>query len=241
MSELKVNRITDTSGNEVLKSDSGTWTVSASFTQNFTDSILTNPTLSGTMTGGTISSETTGTHSGPSTGLHSGQVTGSITGSIASSADFQSANIKPAFSALDNYASNGPTSGMAVTKSDSLPLFGCRAWVNFDGSDYVTVGAENHCAIRASGNIEKVVRTANGRYTIHFATDMPDTNYCVNGNAYGWNGSRSKSRVVSFHSTSSSEYNDSNEVGHFRIIVAQQLDSSTVLNDVETICVTVFR
>ena len=179
MSELKVNRITDTSGNEVLKSDSGTWTISASFTQNFTDSILTNPTLSGTMTGGTISSETTGTHSGPSTGLHSGQVTGSITGSIASSADFQYANIKPAFSALDNSASNGPTSGMAVTKSDSLPLFGCRSWVRFDGSDYVTVGAENHCNIQASGNISKVVRLQAGQYEIHFNSYMPDTNYAV--------------------------------------------------------------
>ena len=149
-------------------------------------------------------------------------------------------NIKPAFSALDSSATNGPTSGTAVTKSTTLPLFGCRAWVNFDGRS-ANVDGSNNCAIRASGNIEKVVRTASGKYTIHFATDMPDTNYCVNGNAYGWGGSRSNSRIVSFHSTSSSEYNDSNEVGHFRIIVAQQLESSTVLNDVETICVTVFR
>ena len=96
MSELKVNRITDTSGSEVLRSDSGTWTVSASFTQNFTDSTLTNPTLSGTMTGGTISSETTGTHSGPSTGTHSGPsagthsgpVTGAFSGTFTSSATF---------------------------------------------------------------------------------------------------------------------------------------------------------
>ena len=96
MSELKVNRITDTSGSEVLRSDSGTWTVSASFTQNFTDSTLTNPTISGTMTGGTISSETTGTHSGPSTGTHSGPsagthsgpVTGAFSGTFTSSATF---------------------------------------------------------------------------------------------------------------------------------------------------------
>ena len=149
-------------------------------------------------------------------------------------------NIKPAFSALDSSASNGPTSGTAVTKSTTLPLFGCRAWVNFAGNSYTSISSENRCAIRASGNIEKVVRTATGKYTIHFATDMPDTNYCVNGNAYGWDGSRSKSRVVSFHSTSSSEYNDSNEVGHFRIVVSQQLSSDDP-NDVETICVTVFR
>ena len=149
-------------------------------------------------------------------------------------------NIKDAFSALDSSASNGPTSGTAVTKSTTLPLFGCRAWVNFAGNSYTSISSENRCAIRASGNIEKVVRTATGKYTIHFATDMPDTNYCVNGNGYGWDGSRSQSRVVSFHSTSSSEYNDSNEVGHFRIVLESDLGSSYPA-DVETICVTVFR
>ncbi len=88
-------------------------------------------------------------------------------------------NIKPAFSALDSSASNGPTSGTAVTKSDSLPLFGCRAWVRFDGSDYVAVSSENHCNIQASGNISKVVRLQGGQYTIHFNSNMPDTNYAV--------------------------------------------------------------
>ena len=149
-------------------------------------------------------------------------------------------NIKDAFSALDSSASNGPTSGTAVTKNTTLPLFGCRAWVNFNGDSVTSISSENRCAIRASGNIEKVVRTATGKYTIHFATDMPDTNYCVNGNAYGYGGSRSLSRIVSFNSTSSSEYNDSNEVGYFRIMVLQELGNNTP-NDVETICVTVFR
>ena len=74
-------------------------------------------------------------------------------------------NIKDAFSALDSSASNGPTSGTAVTKNTTLPLFGCRAWVNFAGNSYTSISSENRCAIRASGNIEKVVRTATGKYT----------------------------------------------------------------------------
>ena len=151
------------------------------------------------------------------------------------------ANIKAAFSSVDTSASRGPSGTDAgATTNTSLPIFGCRAFVNFDGSDVATVSSESHCKIRASGNIEKVVRTATGKFTIHFATDMPDTNYCVNGNAYGWDGSRSQSRVVSFHSTSSSEYNDSNEVGHFRIVIESDLGSSYPA-DVETVCVTVFR
>ena len=85
-------------------------------------------------------------------------------------------NIKPAFSALDSSATNGPTSGTATTKSTILPIFACRAWVNFDGT---SVDGSNNCAIRASGNISNVVRNGTGDYTIYFEIDMPDTNYCA--------------------------------------------------------------
>ena len=78
--------------------------------------------------------------------------------------------------ALDTTAANGATSNADNT---ALPLFGCRAFVNFNGSSYQTVGAEQQCAIRASGNISKVVRGTNGVYTIHFATPMPDNYYSV--------------------------------------------------------------
>jgi len=88
-------------------------------------------------------------------------------------------NIKDAFSSLDSSASNGPTSGTAVTKSTTLPLFGCRAWVNFDGTSTTSISSEDCCAIRASGNVSKVVRNNTGRYTITFATAMPDANYAI--------------------------------------------------------------
>ena len=90
-------------------------------------------------------------------------------------------NIKDAFSAFDSSASNGPTSGTAVTKSTTLPLFAIRAWVNFNGDSVTSISSEDCCAIRASGNISKVVRTATGTYTVHFATAMPDENYVVSG------------------------------------------------------------
>ena len=50
--------------------------------------------------------------------------------------------------------------------------FGCRAWVNYDGTGSGTV--------RASGNIASVTRTSAGQYTIAFSNAMPDANYCVN-------------------------------------------------------------
>ena len=88
-------------------------------------------------------------------------------------------NIKDAFSALDSSASNGPTSGTAVTKSTTLPLFGCRAWVNFDGTSTTSISSEDCCAIRASGNVSKVVRIGTGRYDVTFTTAMPDANYAI--------------------------------------------------------------
>ena len=47
--------------------------------------------------------------------------------------------------------------------------YGCRAWVNFNGTGTV--------AIRASGNVSSITDVNTGNYIINFATAMPDTNY----------------------------------------------------------------
>ena len=98
-----------------------------------------------------------------------------------------SANIKDAFSPLDSSASNGPTSGTGIEKNTTLPLYGCRAWVNFAGNSYTSINSENCCAIRASGNVSKVVRVNTGWFAIYFETAMPDTNYVTtfNKGSYG--------------------------------------------------------
>ena len=134
-------------------------------------------------------------------------------------------NIKDAFSALDSSATNGPTSGTAVTKSTTLPIFACRAWVNFNGD---SVDGTN-CAIRASGNVSSVVRTGTGQFTINFATDMPDTNYVMIGSS-GNDGTTTNARAVS--------YNASNAVGSCSIRVTHT--DSTTTNDV-VVTVAFFR
>ena len=78
--------------------------------------------------------------------------------------------------ALDTTASNGAT---ANADNTALPLFGCRAFVNFNGTSFTDVGGVNHCTIRASGNVSKVVRTGTGTYTITFTIAMPDANYAA--------------------------------------------------------------
>ena len=49
--------------------------------------------------------------------------------------------------------------------------YGCRAWVNFNGTGTV--------AIRASGNVTSITDNGTGDYTVNFTTAMPDANYAV--------------------------------------------------------------
>jgi hypothetical protein len=49
--------------------------------------------------------------------------------------------------------------------------YGCRAWVNFNGTGTV--------AIRASGNVTSITDGGTGIYTVNFTTAMPDANYCT--------------------------------------------------------------
>lgn len=51
--------------------------------------------------------------------------------------------------------------------------YGCRAWVNFNGTGTV--------AIRASGNVTSITDNGTGDYTVNFTNAMPDANYCPQG------------------------------------------------------------
>ena len=102
------------------------------------------------------------------------------TNNIITNTTINNSVLNNSLTALDTTASNGATSNADNT---ALPLFGCRAFVNFNGTSTTNVtvngATEAHCAIRASGNVSKVVRTGQGDYTVFFTTAMPDTNYVV--------------------------------------------------------------
>ena len=53
--------------------------------------------------------------------------------------------------------------------------YGCRAWVNFNGTGTV--------AIRASGNVTSITDLGVGNYRVNFTTSMPDVNYSA---TIGW-------------------------------------------------------
>jgi hypothetical protein len=72
--------------------------------------------------------------------------------------------------------------------------YGCRAWVNFNGTGTV--------AIRASGNVSSITDNGNGDYTVNFTTAMPDANYSPTCSyAPTLNGSGAAARVVYIYST----------------------------------------
>ena len=49
--------------------------------------------------------------------------------------------------------------------------YGCRAWVNFNGTGTV--------AIRASGNVSSITDNGTGDYTVNFTTALADANYSM--------------------------------------------------------------
>ena len=55
--------------------------------------------------------------------------------------------------------------------------YGCRAWVNFDGTGTV--------AIRSSGNVTSITDNGTGDYTVNFTTAMPAANYSIIGSTIG--------------------------------------------------------
>jgi hypothetical protein len=80
--------------------------------------------------------------------------------------------------AATNYSAGGTITGnLSVTGnlsfnsgygSDAV-AYGCRAWVNFNGTGTV--------AIRASGNVSSITDNGEGDYTVNFSNAMPDVNY----------------------------------------------------------------
>ncbi len=81
-------------------------------------------------------------------------------------------------------------------QSGSAPIYGARAWVNFNGTGTV--------AIRASGNVSSITDNAAGNYTINFTTALPDANYSAVGSVRSLDNMTDLSpsnRLIAFFST----------------------------------------
>lgn len=105
--------------------------------------------------------------------------TGSTTATVTVGRLSSASNDNTVFSIRDRTAIDQfiVTSGNGVLKFNSgygsaATAYGCRAWVNFNGTGTV--------AIRASGNVSSITDNGTGDYTVNFTTAMPDINYSTN-------------------------------------------------------------
>ena len=103
--------------------------------------------------------------------------------------------------------------------------FGCRAWVNFNGTGTV--------AIRASGNVSSIADNGTGDYTVNFTTAMPDANYCVVSSGAPTTTPTTAQRWPTTVGTLAA--------GSVRILTPQDGTTSATLGDFALVNVAVFR
>jgi hypothetical protein len=151
------------------------------------------------------------------------------TPSITNSGDL---NTGMFFPAADTIAfAEGGTEQMRLTDTGLLQFnsgygsvataYGCRAWVNFNGTGTV--------AIRASGNVSSITDSGVGLYGVNFTTAMPDVSY-------------------SYSHAYSNEVNGQHTVGFLNSMSASQLSvahynaaNSAATSDKSFVQIAVFR
>ena len=98
------------------------------------------------------------------------QITGNITSSqITSNPTFYGNVSVTGTSTLTGNVSVADVLSFNSGYGSAATAYGCRAWVNFNGTGTV--------AIRASGNVSSITDNGTGDYTVNFTTAMVDANY----------------------------------------------------------------
>jgi hypothetical protein len=105
----------------------------------------------------------------------------------------------------------------------SAVAYGCRAWVNFNGTGTV--------AIRGSGNVTSITDNGAGDYTVNFTTALTDANYCVQTTS-GNGGSGNALDANNY-------YNNTNTTSACRVIT--YITGSGALTDANMVSVAIFR
>jgi hypothetical protein len=128
---------------------------------------------------------------------------------------------------------NGTTTAVTIDTSQNLQFnsgygsvataYGCRAWVNFDGTT-------SPGTIRGSGNVSSVTKNGTGDYTINFTNSLTDGNYA---------GQISIGNVGTSDGVCGGYSNATRVAGSFRV---RTLNSTQSLSkDFDTVYISVFR
>jgi hypothetical protein len=111
-------------------------------------------------------------------------------------------------------------------QSGSAPIYGARAWVNFNGTGTV--------AIRASGNVSSITDNGTGNYTVNFTTALPDTNYAFLGTANGI-------AANSIPCTVGQDSGGTKSTSALQILVSYDNNVGIALADVTQVSISIFR
>jgi hypothetical protein len=106
--------------------------------------------------------------------------------------------------------------------------YGCRAWVNFNGTSTV--------AIRASGNVSSITDNGTGDYTVNFTTAMPDVNYSTTASVSNAPGTQN---LVSVIYTDNTNTPAAPTTSAFRMQVTA--NSGETKTDATYVCCSIFR
>jgi hypothetical protein len=117
----------------------------------------------------------TTTNNTPSIGIYSnGSIRAKLRASSAETALLSQGALPLLFGTNDTEQMRIDSAGLLQFNSgygSVATAYGCRAWVNFNGTGTV--------AIRASGNVSSITDNGTGDYKVNFTTAMPDVNYSL--------------------------------------------------------------
>lgn len=131
---------------------------------------------------------------------------------------------------------------LSGAQSGSAPIFGARAWVNFDGTRDSTGAlstANTNRLIRASGNVASVLRNATGNYTLNFTSPLADANYAVHGTGSGGAGTGAQGVVVLAEALATTDSYSTKTTSAVQIVATDNNTDS--LTDAFSANVTIFR
>jgi len=145
------------------------------------------------------------------------------------------------FPAADTIAfAEGGTEVMRLDSSANLKFnsgygsaataYGCRAWVNFDG----TTNVAGFCTIRDSGNVSTVADNGVGNYTVNFSSALVDTNYATCANA-------GPAPATGNYSLATYYFGGTYSTSAVQIATYRQLSGAPTATDYSIVSVAVFR
>lgn len=108
----------------------------------------------------------------------------------------------------------------------AAPAYGCRAWVNFNGT--------GTAAISASGNVTSITDGGVGIFTVNFTTSLSDANYSVVATTSG-----AATGTGSIRTAAANSARDAT-TGSF-ILVVFAVDSTNTFQDPAVAGVAIFR